>query len=99
MENNVVGVCLDCIEERKRKIQECFPDVLNKIKKSEEAFIKTGFVDKDKVEHMWVKVKKVNEEARVFEGYLDNDPVMVTNFKSGDKVSILFTEVEEVITL
>ena len=47
-------------------------------------FVKLRFDEGYGEEYMWVIVKKQNGD--LFEGILDNDPVIMTNMKCGDKV-------------
>lgn len=35
---------------------------------------------------MWIQVKEINVESRTMYGILNNDPIICTNLKDGDKV-------------
>ena len=49
-------------------------------------YVKTRFVDGDKIEHMWVCVSSIIKDK--IHGVLNNDPILVTNIKCDDKVII-----------
>lgn len=55
--------------------------------------IKSGLVDGDIVEHMWVDVTSFNNGT--FEGILDDNPVEIKNFKQGDLIKIKKEDVED----
>ena len=100
MDKNVIYVCSDCTDERKREAQAQLPRLLEQIKSAKEAaFVKAAFQEGEMVEHMWVKIESIDEKAQVFHGYLDNEPVHLTLIKHKDKVDVPFTEVEQVIAV
>lgn len=53
---------------------------------------KTG---KERREHMWVRVSKVDRKGRLV-GKLDNDPMLMMPLSCGDRVTLLVTEIEKV---
>ncbi len=55
--------------------------------------VKKKFIDKEKVEHMWVHVDSYKEGK--FFGTLDNTPIDVKNIKNGDPVVVTMDEVED----
>src|SRR6202011_4255901 len=48
--------------------------------------IKKGFIDGDKVEHLWIK--KVTYDGKNFHGQIDNQPVEVKNVHRGQRVTV-----------
>lgn len=47
-----------------------------------------------RIEHMWVKITSYDENGLV--GKLDNDPVLLTELRSGDSVKVKMEEIEDV---
>lgn len=92
--NNIVHVCGDCIQERKDKFQEYYKD------KNLPPFshAKVTFIDDDVMakEHMWVCITGRVDENN-YEGYLDNDPVMVKNIGYKAEVLVNRSEFIEII--
>ena len=54
--------------------------------------VKKGFIDGDKVEHLWIK--RVTYDGKNFHGEIDNQPLEVSNVHSGQRV----TAAPEVVT-
>ena len=50
-----------------------------------------------RVEHMWVKVARVDPVNDVMVGVLENDPIIATHLRCGDTVRCQPWEVEDVI--
>jgi uncharacterized protein YegJ (DUF2314 family) len=48
--------------------------------------IKKGFVDGDKVEHLWIR--EVTYDGKNFHGKIDNRPLDVKNVHSGERVTV-----------
>jgi uncharacterized protein YegJ (DUF2314 family) len=48
--------------------------------------IKKGFVDRDKVEHLWIK--RVTYDGKTFHGQIDNRPNEVNNVHLGQRVTV-----------
>jgi len=59
-------------------------------------FVKRAFKSKvgPKVEHMWVRVERVDYDRQLIYGRLANEPLYAWDFKPGDKVRVKFSQVE-----
>ena len=91
--NNIIGLCADCSEERLKEFQKTFNK--NKVKIGD--FVKKAFKDNGEVEHLWVEVIEICKDG--FNGYVDNEVVLVQNVKYGDYVKVKFEEVEELFKI
>ena len=78
-----------CVDARTAKWQAENTDT--KIQRGD--YVKTRFVDGDKVEHMWVLVSSIIKGK--IHGVLNNDPILVTNIKCDDKVIINRSDVSQ----
>ena len=60
-------------------------------------YVKIAFKSKGLVEHMWLKVTDFACQSDYdLVGTLDNDPVIVVEFKCGDQVEFKLSEIEQV---
>ena len=87
---NIVPLCKECIEK-------VYPNT-GKFKKGDVVlgrFVKKAYMDKGRIEHMWVIVRKVSKTG--VRGVLDNQPVLVENLKLGDSVFIKYKDIEAVM--
>jgi uncharacterized protein YegJ (DUF2314 family) len=48
--------------------------------------IKKGFIDGDKVEHLWIK--RVTYDGKNFHGQIDNQPLEVSNVHLGQRITV-----------
>jgi uncharacterized protein YegJ (DUF2314 family) len=55
--------------------------------------IKKGFIDSDKVEHLWIK--RVTYDGKNFHGQIDNRPEEVNNVHMGQRVTVAPQEVTD----
>lgn len=63
-------------------------------RKPNEAYaVKRRFVDGDKTEQMWIQVRFADDKSIV--GIVDNNPVVVTNVKRGDLVTMPTAELQD----
>ncbi len=95
--NNIIRLCANCSEERLKEFQKTFDkdevkigDFVKKAFKDNEAFEDDG-----EVEHLWVEVKEICKDG--FNGYVDNEVVLIKNVKYQDYVKVKFEEVEELL--
>lgn len=100
--NNVIHVCEDCIEERRKTVQSMLEfhleQIEEKIMVGLAAFVKVGFpTPTPEKEYMWIRVVKVDREKQNVEGILDNVPVSATTYKHGDYVTMPFSELIQVL--
>ena len=87
MNDNIRGICPDCVTDKLAEFQANFPEV------KVGDHVKTEFKNAAGAsEHMWVQVEKIGQET--FSGSLANSPIFV-NLKEGDPVTILKSEVWE----
>lgn len=90
---NVVDICKRCGDERRTKFQR----LLEKRKVTAQSFVgscvKLAFRDEQKVEHMWVRVQRMESPDRMY-GILDNEPVLVENVEFGDQIEFSLEELE-----
>lgn len=85
--NNIIVACKDCSEKM-------YPNKGNfDIKVGN--YVKIHFEEEHAGEFMWVKVKKVNGD--MFEGILNNVPVLVEGISYGDKVTFAKDDVYDSI--
>lgn len=89
---NIINVCSDCSDEKYAKFQKNngVLNLLTSYPKSKTFFVKSRFVDNDKVEHMWVEVNSLIEkdDTIIVKGTLANDPVLVENVSCRDTVEV-----------
>jgi uncharacterized protein YegJ (DUF2314 family) len=90
---NIIRVCKNCANKKKKETQKNLPALSALVGK----YVKKGFEEKGKTEHMWVKITSVNERAGTLIGTLDNDPVVVGNVSCGDEVVVYASEIEQII--
>ena len=55
--------------------------------------IERGFIDGDKVEHLWIK--RVTGNGKNFHGQIDNQPNEVRNVRDGERVTVAPAEVTD----
>ncbi len=97
---NIIPACSSCLEDRKKETQRNFESHLKNIKESNSAcFVKAKFQEGDFVEHMWIRIQEVDEENKVFSGYLDNNPEIIKSISINHSVNVPFSEVEEVLVM
>lgn len=80
--SNIIVTCTDCAEKM-------YPNKGNFDIKVGDS-VKIHFEEEHAGEFMWVKVEKINGD--IFEGILNNDPVLMNNVCYGDRV--MFTKEE-----
>jgi len=80
--NNTMGVCRECSELKR----EYWQNVYGHLNLSD-MYVKAKFTQGDRVEWMWVEIKK-DRGGKTLTGILNNDPEVVTNVKCEDKVII-----------
>lgn len=94
---NVVMMCAECADERKRQIQESIShmnmDAL--VGKHVKRAFDTG-LDNPTMEHMWVKVLMVDTVGKNLVGYLDSAPLFVKDYQHMSAVNVAFNEIEEI---
>ena len=62
------------------------------------SYIKLPFVFDKRVEHMWIKVEKVNSETGSISGILSNDPLICCFLEYGDLIeNRSLSEIEEIL--
>lgn len=89
---NIIITCKDCSDQKllnflnKNGIEE----LLIAYETSKVLYIKSKFVQDDKVEYMWVKVTSFIEKDNecFIQGILDNDPALISDVKCGDIVNV-----------
>lgn len=98
---NIFTTCKQCSDKKYKAFIENkgLDKLMNVIENAKEVFIKARFVEKSKVEHMWVRVNKLVEEQNsiLIEGILDNDPVLISNIKYGDIVKVALDDISNFI--
>ena len=97
---NISAVCGDCSEERLRHGRYTGVDPRTFIGQ----YVKLGFPATNPAdgspskEHMWVRVERLALHGRGLLGKLDNDPVLVCEYKFGDDVVFTVADIEAVDT-
>lgn len=92
MENNVGLVHPGCTTERRAYWQKSNPQLMpcgiN---------VKLGFISQDgtKSENMWVYILYVDKDKKEYQGYVNNDPVVLTHVTYGDTVYFSHCEIIE----
>ena len=96
---NVIHICKECSDDRKKQIQSDIENIITKCRKAynlkNEVFFKVSFADDKMTEHKWVKVTKMDVDS--FTGTLDNVPLKLKNYTVGDTTTRAFTEIEDYI--
>ena len=78
MTNNIRNIHKSCAEERLNVFQDRNP----KISLKGVQYVKRSFKgDKEKSEHMWVRVVKHDDTKKTFEGFLASEPVFIASEK------------------
>ena len=94
--SNIVFYHKECLEEILKEFQKTFKKENVKINCHVKSTISVSDLDKDIVEHMWVKV--VSIEEFYVTGTLDNIPVYpFANCKLGDIVNVYFHNISNVV--
>jgi len=88
-ENNIIGICANCSNQRRNEFQEKYPECNLKLGD----YVKIAVKDRDQVEHMWFIVQSVDGNKII--GQLDNIPVLVTNISLGDEYGFAYKNVEQ----
>ena len=96
---NIQIVFPDCMAQKQEETQSKLAEHIENMKNASQAYVKICFYDGDRTEHMWIKVKEVNEEKSTITGRLDNEPVLVQNVFYGDMIQTTFDKIEEVIAV
>ena len=89
MFNNIGLMPKDKGDERRAKWQA---NNMNTVIKPGD-YVKKTFTQKKMSEHMWVEVISVDGEDIV--GTLDNDPMFITNVKSGQVIKMRFSQIAD----
>lgn len=91
--DNIEMVCKHCADERKMEFQMSGKRV------SIGDYVKVGIVDKEKVEHMWCKVKGVRGDGKlkIYIAEVANDPVAIKNVKLGDRIEFDYGQIEDLL--
>lgn len=89
--SNIGFIHDECATERKAEWQAKNKNTIIPVGKH----VKLAFKQRDRVEHMWVKVTKYKAKKKEYTGILDNDPVIVTNVKDGDIVTFNHEDIED----
>jgi uncharacterized protein YegJ (DUF2314 family) len=85
---------MDRAVENAQKTLAFFMAAVRAKKNGDTAFeIKKGFVDGDKVEHLWIKVASF--DGKNFHGKIDNQPIDVNNAHSGQRVTVAPPDVDD----
>ena len=87
--DNVLFVCKDCIEK-------VYPNK-GKLTVNVGGYAKVKFTDINGSEYMWVKVTFADKEKGEYEGWIDNDPIVVENVKYEDKVKFKKEDIFDVM--
>ena len=87
--DNIMLICKECVEK-------VYPNK-GKLTVDIGKFAKLKFTDGHAGEYMWVMVIAVNKRKEEYEGRVDNDPILVTNVKYGDKVKFKKEDVFDVM--
>lgn len=94
-ESNIQYICKDCSDQKRVSTQKSLTDV--PLERFVGRYVKKGFTEGSKTEHMWVKVTGFNDQSGTLLGELANDPFEVTHIKAGDEVVVQRMEIEDVL--
>jgi uncharacterized protein YegJ (DUF2314 family) len=96
LNNNVVFFHKECAEEKLKEFQKTFDKDKIKINCHVKSGIPVCNLDKDIIEHMWVKVIAIDEFYVT--GILDNIPIYPNaNCKLGDIINVYFHNIANVV--
>jgi len=93
---NLRFIHTECSIKRKEKTQSNIKKIITKCRiglKTHSVYFKIKFIEELKIENMWVKVTKINDDT--FTGTIDNNPFTLTNCQCGDIVTLKFTDIED----
>jgi uncharacterized protein YegJ (DUF2314 family) len=85
---------MDRAVENAQKTLGFFIAALNAKKDGDSVFeIKKGFIDGDKVEHLWIR--RITFDGKNFHGQIDNRPLEIKNVHAGEHVTIAPADVTD----
>ena len=85
---NTILMCKECGDKRQQDWQK--KNIHTIIEVGD--FVKIPFKEDKEIEHMWVIVQEVGE---IFIGKLDNEPIVLTDYKLGDTVNFTKKDIED----
>jgi uncharacterized protein YegJ (DUF2314 family) len=93
--DNIAYICEDCNKKRKEFVQKFLNEYYDYIRRSKELFFKVKLEDGDKCEHAWIKVRRMGNET--FSGLVDNELVVVKNYRYSQAVQFSRDDVEDIL--
>lgn len=91
--NSVQIICDDCSAKRLEQFQRDNQHRIAALERGD--LVKVAFTEAGMTEHMWMMVADV--EGDCVYGFLDNEPVLLSDRRFGDTVMALKSEIEDII--
>jgi uncharacterized protein YegJ (DUF2314 family) len=95
---NVRNICAECAKKRRKIIQLNIKERVSDLIDRRKAFsVKSSFTEDDFTEHMWINVYCISSIDRTISGTLSSTPLYIKSIKRGQKVTIGFNDVEDIV--